>query len=107
MSERDRARLRDEVARRRLANDREHARLEALPPRQTGSPGHLTVKQLSTARRWVEGSTYREIAAEDGVTPASIQARVNAAKLKLGVQIGGRYMENRRLLRDALCAEAA
>ncbi len=46
---------------------------------------HLSASELRTAQRFSEGATYREIAAEHGLSTATVRNQISAAYRKLNV----------------------
>ena len=101
--EQERARLRDHVARHRLAQQDAHAADES----QTARPGQrdtrdLTRPQRQAAQLWADGYTFREIGDRLGVTKNAVKDRVFRARWRLGVPPGTPTAEARREIRARL-----
>jgi DNA-binding CsgD family transcriptional regulator len=107
MNERERAKLRDQVARQRVANDNRgqvrasNAYYDRLYARIEAQRSRLSPKQLEAAALWGDGYTLREIGDLLGITENAAAHRVTLARHKLGVE-GASPSESKREMRAKL-----
>ena len=101
--EMERARLRDTVARHRLAQQDARAAEDNLTVR----PGPrdrlaLTRPQRQAAELWAAGYTFAEIGGRFGITKNAVKDRVCRARWRLGIPPGTPTAEARREIRARL-----
>jgi DNA-binding CsgD family transcriptional regulator len=105
VNERERAKLRDKVARQRLVDEKNGptvtaaAYYERLNARLDKRRSMLTPRQLEAAVLWGDGYTLREIGDRLGISENAVANRVTGARLKLGVPGGNPSVSRRELLR--------
>lgn len=52
----------------------------------TSTPSPLTARQEQITKLFLDGKTYREVAAECGISPETVNPTLRAVRLKLGAK---------------------